>query len=185
MLLTLAGSTSATTPTLAATSGISGGVAIFSQGGVRDNTPVIRSGSGTTSDGSSWEFASYAFTLGASGGVVTITPATLVGGNAMDLLIISLPTTVLTVDEKEQLEIDELRFRADEQDRKIAALMRLVSQPSTPMDYSESGGGEFSSSSSSVIVGSGGRLVVAEPLADLEKSVHLPRSLFKKLAGLP
>jgi len=159
-------------------------LSLFSTGPSEDGVGAIASNGGTTTAP-----AMFAFTVKvtAAGGTIVLTPGTIVtsGTTAGDVFVVSLPSTVLTEDEVEQLEINELKARADEQDRKIAALMRLVSQPSSPIEsYTDVGGGSSSSSSSSVVVGKSGKLEL-DPLVDLEKSVHLPRSLFKKLVGAP
>jgi len=57
-----------------------------------------------------------------AGAAAALPPSTLVGGNAMDLWIIALPSTVLTVDEKEQIEIDDLKARVVAQDARMARL---------------------------------------------------------------
>jgi hypothetical protein len=70
----------------------------------------------------------YTFAIANTGGLVTITPSTIVGGIGVDVFIVLLPAAVLSVDETEQLEIDELRARADAQDRKIERLLSLVGE---------------------------------------------------------
>lgn len=67
-------------------------------------------------------------TVPAAGCTLTYNASTIVGGTGMDLWIVLLPATVLTVDEHEQEEIDELRARADEQDRKIERLLALMAE---------------------------------------------------------
>jgi hypothetical protein len=103
----VAGSTSATVPTLTPSAGASA-FNITTYGGVRDsnagnasaiggaNVPVIAMGT---------------YTIATTGGLVTVTPSTLVGGNAMDLFIVSLPASVLTLAETEQQVIKRLNAR--------------------------------------------------------------------------
>jgi len=180
----------ATSVTALAQASLTGGVsalALFTDPAIDDGS-VVTSLAGTTVHPA---VLSVCLTVTNAGGTYVITPGTITtsGAGSLDVFITPLPATLLTmsVDEMEQREIEELRARADEQDRKIAVLMRLVSQPSSPMESYADGGatGLSSSSSSSVVVGQGGKLELGNSLADLEKSVHLPRSLFKKLVGAP
>jgi len=153
---------------------------LFTQGQVRDTVSDVQSLAGTTTAPSMQLITA---TVPQSGTTITITASTIVGGGSMDMFIVSLPSTVLTVDEKEQIEIDELRVRADEQDRKIERLMAfLTPQPSSPVLLD--GGVDSSGSSSSTSGGVGSKWVDGkEPAVDLEKSIHMPRSLFNRMVG--
>jgi hypothetical protein len=66
--------------------------------------PSLASGATTVSS------MTATITVATTGGLLTLnTPATLVGGNRMDLFIVSLPSTVLTMVEEEQHEILKLQ----------------------------------------------------------------------------
>jgi hypothetical protein len=99
------------------------GLNVFTQSGVRDAVGSVSSLAGTTTAVAS---LSYAAVVSSAGGTITVSPSTIVGTGSMDLFITALPAAVLTVDEHEQQEIDELRARADVQDDKIARLMALL-----------------------------------------------------------
>lgn len=79
--------------------------------------------------------AQVTVTVGANGGVLSFGPGAIVGGGTgMDLFIVSLPTTLLTVDEEEQLEINDLKLRLEEQERRISVLTLSSSSGSSSSD---------------------------------------------------
>lgn len=154
--LTMAGATSAT-----AISGntVSSGVALlpyYTGGGVRDASSSVASLAATTTAVASF---SVIINVNSSANTFVFNPSTIVGAGSGDLFITALPSTILTVDEKEQVEIDELKVRADEQDRKIERLMALLtptpSSPSLPLDDCKED--------------------------DLEQSVHLSRTMASRI----
>jgi hypothetical protein len=110
--MTIAGSTSATGLTLSA--GTATALNLFSQAGVRDatfaqypagaNAPYADTALGT-------------FTVATGGGTVAVSPATLVGGNAMDLFITSLPVSVLTVAQSETANLAKMAARVNRLER--------------------------------------------------------------------
>jgi hypothetical protein len=65
---------------------------LFANGSVLDNGPTANSAAST---GATYAMTSYTATVGVSGGVLTLTPGTIVGGNGNDLFIVSLPTSLL------------------------------------------------------------------------------------------
>jgi hypothetical protein len=110
-----------------------GATQIFLQtaSGTRDSQAQIISNAGTTTNA---VFSSITVTIASSGGLLTLTPGTITtsGAGYGDIWVLPLPSSVLAVDEREHEEINELRMRADEQDRKIAALMATLSPSVTP-----------------------------------------------------
>jgi len=153
-------STSVTTPNAGGGVGSAGATAgpkLFAVGGVDDNSSSAYSAASTSA---TYAMVSNIITVGQTGGVVTYTPSTITGGNGVDIFITSLPTTVLTVDEEEQLEINQLKARADAQDRKIDELVRLLTHTHSPITVDD----EATSSS-------------------MESSIHIPKGLFDKFIG--
>lgn len=80
---------------------------LLSINGARDATSLVLSDA--TAAAVYVASATQTITVSSTGGLVTISPSTLVGGDQMDLWIIALPSTVLTVDEIEQKEIEVLQ----------------------------------------------------------------------------
>jgi hypothetical protein len=74
----------------------------------------------------------------AAGGSWVLTPGAIVGPLSMDLFIMSLPSTMLTVDETEQVEIDDLRARAKAQDARLARLENMLSSLSLTSEEQKS-----------------------------------------------
>jgi hypothetical protein len=112
--LNLAGSTSA------AASGVSSlgtGTALnlITQSGVKDNTYLAATNAAATQ----YAALTFSFTNSVLGSTVTLTASTLVGGNAMDLFIVSLPTTLLT--DPAPPSVRELQI-----EQKLARLERLI-----------------------------------------------------------
>jgi len=140
--------------------------------GTRDSTDELTSAAATA--GTS-VYMNATYTVGAAGGVITITPSTLVAPAGMDLWIVSLPSSVLTVDEREQLEIDELRERANVAENRLQRLeqmllgapvlpaIRRLQQEDSKEDYDDA----LPNSSSD----------------ELEKSVHIPKRVWSKMMG--
>jgi len=105
----VAGSTSATALSFASSTGV-GSLKLFAKTGVVDNSSFTASLAGTTTAAAMY---AYAVTLSAAGGTIVFTPSTLVGGNAMDLFITSLPVTVLTQEQRERKRaVADARLRA-------------------------------------------------------------------------
>jgi hypothetical protein len=86
----------------------------------RDTQASLNSNAGTTTCGS---WISQSFTLAATGGTITLNSPTVVGTGSGDIWFFSLPSTVLTVDEKEQIEIDELKSTQTSQNILINSLL--------------------------------------------------------------
>jgi len=134
LFMTIAGSTSASALGFTASAGASN-LNLFVDAGVRDALPAAIS----AASASSANVASIAFSISVAttGGVMTVSPSTLVGGDGMDLWIISLPASVLTLAEQEEIEIQELQ-----QENKLLndRLMRLeqmmfVNNPAAPLGW--------------------------------------------------
>jgi len=73
-------------------------------------------------------------TVPVAGCTITMNPSTIVGTGSMDLFVFVLPSTVLTVDQIEQLEIDELKDSLSTLKRdfdEMKAFMRLRQDPSS------------------------------------------------------
>jgi len=105
LLQTVAGATGAT-PFSFASLGAATAVNLFTQSAVRDATDVVFSNAGTTTAPA---MDVLSVTVPAAGCIITMNPSTVVGTGSMDLFVFSLPSTVLTIDQIEQLEIDELK----------------------------------------------------------------------------
>jgi hypothetical protein len=152
----VAGATSASNSGgITATAGASS-LSLLTQSAVRDATSQVVSLSGTTT---SPAMLNGTYSIAATGGLLSFGASTIVGAGSMDLWLFVLPSTVLTVDEREQVEIDDLRLRADRQDAKIERLMALLSGASTPMVMEED---EQKSSD------------------ELGSSVHIPRAMLAR-----
>jgi hypothetical protein len=162
----VAGSTSATSYAYASSTGITA-LNILTSGGVKDNIDSLPSASGGASVDA---YFVMTVTVSTAGATLTITPSTLVGGNAMDLFIVSLPSTVLTSkggSSRGQLS-DTDHANLLEQ---IAALSDKVSRlscstPVTPHTHVEAG---LDSE------------VINNHLSD---SVHIPRSMASQMMSL-
>jgi len=164
--LSVAGSTSASALALASTTTTA--LNLITQVGTRNAVNYVFSAA-NTSNGSA--MFTYCCTVPETGANIVLTPSTLVGGNAMDLFIVSLPSTVLTVDETEQLEIDELKSKVSELSRNLEYLMkRTLFPPLISIPHED------------------GDAVLDSPdeckESDLEKSVHIPASAAQKLLRL-
>jgi len=168
--LSVMGSTSAS-----ASGGITSGAGIanldlFTAAATRDDISYALSAAGGASVPA---ILNFTITVAASGGTVTFSPSTIVGGYGMDLWVVALPSTILTMteDEREQLEIDELRDEVKDMRNQIQYLL----------SKSQFDGSSSSSSAKSAIS-------VLEPLTPdesvgMEKSIHITKDVVMKLLG--
>jgi hypothetical protein len=131
ILANVSGATSASAIAISSVSAGASALALVTLAGAGDDTYSVSSLAGTTTSAA---MVYTTVTIAATGGTLTYSPSTIVtsGAGYVDVWVFALPTTLLSVDEKEQEEIDQLRHRADEQDRKIERLIALLSLPSTP-----------------------------------------------------
>jgi len=131
--LNVAGATSASA--LGAASATVTGFNILSQSAVRDATNQVNSLAGTTT---SPAMTSLTVTVSSSGGNFVFSPSTIVGTGTMDLFIFSLPSTILTDRDPAHAELVSFTQRVDEQDRKIAELIKLLrSRPGIDSELSD------------------------------------------------
>jgi len=167
--LSFQASTSSTAFTLPHSGGISS-LNLFTGTGARDAGPTIVSAASAGSAQAA--IVSNTISLTNAGGTITLTGLTLVGGNSMDLFIVALPATILTVVQKEQQEIDDIRRDNEELHARLARLevMYLKSMAPEPHRYVNT---ELSSGPESPLEES--------KEAELERSIHVPRSMFAKL----
>jgi len=154
----------------------SGGTAlnILSQSAVRDAVATNSTGNATTTQ---YAGCQYAVTIAAAGNTVTYSPATIVGTGTMDLFIVSLPTTVLTASEKEQLEIDELQAEMAENRALVASMaitLRRLEGLLTPADREVP---------TLALGASCGSTPDECKEADLDKSVYVSKGMVAKLLG--
>jgi len=131
---------------------------LFTGTGTRDAGATNSSIAGVTSVPA---MLTYSVTIAAAGAILTVTPSTIVGGNAMDLFISQLPVTVLTLAQKEKLDIDVLSKRADDQDRKISDLIRLLTHCNSPTPSDPT-------------------CMEEEKSSELSSSIHIPRGILSK-----
>jgi len=130
LLQTVAGATSAT-PFSFASLGSATALNLFTQSAVRDAIDVVFSNGGTTTAPA---MNVMSITVPVAGSTITMNPSTIVGTGSMDLFVFALPSTVLTVDQVEQLEIDELKDSLSTLKRdfdEMKAFMRLRQDPSS------------------------------------------------------
>jgi len=101
---------------------------VFTNAAVRDSIDQVYSVASTTINEAIW--VQY-FKVAAGGGTMTINAATLVtsGTASMDLFIFALPVTTLTVEEKEQKEIDVLKSQMKRQQNLLDDLISRVNNP--------------------------------------------------------
>jgi len=135
--MNVAGSTSGSALAASATTGSV--LNILTQGGVRDINNAASSLGGTTTAVSS---LTQCLTVPALGCTYTISPSTLVGGNTMDLFIFAMPSTILSVDQYEQCEIDQLKQSISslmDQNKKIMSMFN--SSTNSNLNNSSSSGG--------------------------------------------
>jgi len=165
--ITMTAGTSVGAIALASLSAGATGLTLFTSAGARDASDEQQSLAGTTVFAA---MLSVCLSCTAAGGVLTITPATIVtsGAGYLDIFITSLPSSVVTLSLKnEKEEIDELRDEV----REMREFMRLVASRSD------------GSSSSTCSVG------MSEPVtpdeskeSDLQGSVHISRSMASRLS---
>jgi len=118
MLMDISGATSATALGFTPSAGAAN-LALATTNNTRDDVAQIQSGNG----GANVPAVGFiTVSVANTGGLVTVTPGTLVGGDGMDLWIFALPSTILTVDEQEQVEIGDLKARLVAQDVRMARL---------------------------------------------------------------
>jgi len=127
VLMALQGSTSASA---FAYSSATGGVSQMSPSlftsVTRNALGQITSLAGTTTNAA---VCVIAVTITGAGGTLVLSNSTIVGTLSGDVFIVSMPSTVLTVDEKEQLEIDMLQERNDALERRLLRLEGMLSPP--------------------------------------------------------
>lgn len=97
---------------------------LLTNAGVRNALAKTLSASTSSENYTAQGIATY--TVPATGGTITLTPSTLVGGDAMDLFIFALPSTVLTVDEAEQVEISELQLENIRLNDRLARIEEML-----------------------------------------------------------
>jgi len=154
-----------TTTAFGAVSGLTGNLAIFTTANTRDNVNFQESLAGTTTSPAVLLLTAV---IPNAGGTLTITPSTINTGTGMDLFIFSLPSSVLTVTQKEQIEIEDLQGKfeamAAERDLMQSRLLRLEGLLSPPSEVDVESPDECKE--------------------QMDKSVHLNRSAVAKLLGL-
>jgi len=129
LIFTLAGATSTGSPVGFSKSGITS-LNLLTQSAVRDAVEAYSSAAGLTTVPA---FLMYTVTVPVAGGTLTTTGTTITGTGSMDLFIVSLPVTVLTVDEKEQLEIDLLKEQVSLQEKRFNDLLTRLEAGLSPV----------------------------------------------------
>jgi hypothetical protein len=114
------------------TGGVSGLNILTTVAGGSDSASIALSQAGITNEPA---FLCQTVTVTSSAGTMTFAESTIVtsGAGRLDVFIFQLPNNLITEDEKEQAEINDLRARADEQDAKIEKLMALLTPSLSPM----------------------------------------------------
>jgi len=115
----VAGATSATANNVSSF-GAGTSLYVFTSGQVRDEINEVYSLAGTTTYPA---MTVAALTVPTAGCTVTYTPSTIVGGGSMDLFIFAIPSTVLTLAQKEAEEIDDLQDQISELRNSIRMLV--------------------------------------------------------------
>jgi hypothetical protein len=149
IVMTVAGSTSASA--LALSSLGTGGTAlnILTQSNVRDATDTVSSLAGTTTAPA---VLILTFTLSNAGTTVSINCSTVVGATgAMDLFIYSLPSSVLTVAQKEIQEIEDLHAQVRELQRSFASLSHSAIHPERVVSNEPPSPDEFKTTDCAVV----------------------------------
>jgi hypothetical protein len=132
-VMTVAGGTSASA--VGNFTGYTAALNYLTQSGVRDATSEQVSLAGTTT---SPAMTVQTFTIGASATTVTVsTASTIVGTGSMDLWIFALPSTVVSVDEKEQEEINELQDKVCDLESRMQLMLRKMESMSRPSSSAE------------------------------------------------
>jgi len=123
LTLAVAGATSASQPAFTVSGGVSN-LSLWTKSAVRDNVAFVFSTNGATTYPA---VMIYTFTLTAAGGAVTLnSPSTITGTGSMDLIIVSLPPTLLTrgsaspalsnAAEERLLRLERMLLRIDEEE---------------------------------------------------------------------
>jgi len=139
---------------------------LYSSAAVRDAATQVISNAGTTNANPA--LINHTITVPTSGGTVTLTPSTIVGTGTMDLFIVNLPASVLTVlDAVEQ----EHENRLERLERMCAQLL-MSSQPESNARHALR---------SEVESKEGDDIPSAEESGDeLSRSVHIPKSVLSR-----
>jgi len=169
-IMQIAGATSATAFTETPSAGASA-LNLLTGSATRDNANSILTNNGTTTNAA---MNLFSFTIAATGGLITLGASTIVGAGSMDLWIFALPSSILSIDEKEQIEIDELRDLSEGQAQRLDALEKMLrdvmsAHSNDSLDRvkvlsDECKGDDESSGSDS----------------DLSQSVHIPKGVLSK-----
>jgi len=119
-------------------------------------------GSNVSLAGTTTNFATLTLTLTltAAGGTFVLNPSTITGTGTTDVFIFAFPTAELTIDQKEQIEIDELKSKYSSLESKMDRLTAMLSGSCSPKSEEP---------------------VVLTDIEDLGSSIHIPRSLFSKM----
>jgi hypothetical protein len=169
--LSVAGGTSASETTVNSF-GTATQLLLFTSGAARSASAQAFSLAGTTT---AFAVDTFSFTVPAAGCTITMNASAIVGTGQMDLLIVALPVTVLTEDEKEQLEIDNLQAEVDKQRTEMLSMqiaLRRLEGLLTPRDTPIMALGASCGSTPDEC-----------KEADLDQSVHISRSMVAKLLG--
>jgi hypothetical protein len=122
--MSVAGSTSATAPSLSS-QGTSTLLNLFTGTGTRDSTYAANSAAGTANVPA---MLTLAVTVPTGGSTLTLTPSTLVGGESMDLFIISLPSTVLTGPKRDSERETAMAVRLAKLEQRLASLLEYETE---------------------------------------------------------
>jgi hypothetical protein len=129
------GSTSSTALGFTASAGASN-FNLFTTGGSRNGTDGASSAAGGAGVAT---ILNASYTIATTGGLITVSPSTLVGGNAMDLFITSLPASVLTSTLSQRVDgIEHALSSGSKLDRLLARMEEFGLLDSSDDDVSES-----------------------------------------------
>jgi hypothetical protein len=117
--MSLAGSTSASAFSVASQA-TAPALLLLTATGARDATGGIASNAATAGN---YAFLTLTCSVPTAGGAITLNPSTLVGGNAMDLFIVSLPVTVLTVQQQERAALVKMTARMNRLEQLLASVI--------------------------------------------------------------
>jgi len=165
LFMTVAGATSASAFSVSSF-GTGSALSLFASAGVRDAASQAASLAGTTTAGAS-DMAT--FTCPTAGCTVTYTPSTIVGASgAMDLFIVSLPASVLTVGGAAEQDREDRLERLE----RMCAQLLSSSQPESNALYALRSKEESKE---------GDDIPSAEESGDeLSRSVHIPKSVLSR-----
>jgi len=93
----------------------------------RDSTSQAVSAAATAAK---WATMTYTVTVATGGGTITVSPSTIVGGAGMDLFIVNLPASVLTVVQRDH-------SRIEEQEQRLKRLERMLERATLVLPESE------------------------------------------------